>query len=210
MDYFNQILFITISRTLCTVLLYDKVKDTLTPSRIAALIHGINATISIYQENWYEAVSSTGIFFVLDLYFHFLFRTRINLEMKFHHVAGALLCLYSVFTKSFDSSHHIATELTRALILMETTNPLLQLLVTIRNENLQHYFHSYLLYGLKFIFLFQFVFIRIVMLGKAIYITSKNLYLANSLELSMFWMSSAMFCLQMLWLGKIIQSVRSV
>lgn len=209
MNFFNQILFLTITRCLADGFLGDHVRDTLTPSRVAAFLHGINVSFSIVENDWDTAVASTALFFILDLYFHYLFGTRINLEMKLHHIAGACLCIYSAISRSY-SFHHLGSELTKALILMETTNPLLQFLITLRNENLQEYLNKYSLYFIKLFFFFHFVFIRIVVLGKALYYTWQKLSYGTTLEVSMFWISLAMFFLQCFWLGKIIQSVRSV
>jgi hypothetical protein len=204
-----QIPFILSVRTALEVTLSPKVKDRLTPSRIAAFIHGVLASFYILNDQWYEAIHSTAQFFLLDLFLHYFFKTKLPIEMIFHHLGGALLCIYSVVSGSYQSIH-LAEHLTKALILMETTNPLLQILITLRNEHLQQYLQPKLLYALKFFFFFHFTYTRILYLGKCLFYTYQHIQKADVLDLSMFYLSASMWILQLFWLGKIIQSVRSI
>jgi hypothetical protein len=189
--------------------LASRVKDRLTPSRLAAFFHGLVATYYIFHGQWHESIHTTAQFFLLDLALHLIFQTKLSWEMLFHHVGGALLCIYAVSTKSY-AAPHLAEHLTKALILMETTNPLLQILVTLRNEQLQNIVYSKCLFLIKFLFFFHFTFLRVIFLGRSLFYTYKHLERADSLDMLMFYLSLSMWCLQLFWLGKIVQNVRNI
>jgi hypothetical protein len=182
-----------------------RVRDLQTPSRLFALLHGVLCSVSLAEGNWHDAVQSTGLFFALDALLTKAIHKSIPLDTALHHAMGMALCLFSVVTKSYESSH-VGSELTRALILMETSNPLLHLLVTLRKEGLDHKLPRVALQIIQAIFLLQFAGIRIGLLGHALFNMIKALDTATEFEIGMFWISLSMWLLQWMWFIKLVNA----
>lgn len=178
------------------------VRDLQTPSRLAALVHGILCSVALWEGQWLEAIQSTGLFFLVDGVMN---GKRLTWDTTLHHLLGMALCLFSTVTGSFETGH-FGSELTRALILMEVSNPLLHLLVTLRKEKLEHKLPRLALQLMQGIFLLQFAGIRIGLLGHALYNLTYILEKATDFELSMYWISLSMWILQWIWCIKLVKA----
>lgn len=191
-------------RTACESTLRPLVRDLQTPSRVASLIHGLLCTMQLWEGRWAEAVLSTGMFFGLDMAMTFAIEKRMSYEMIAHHVLGGSLCLYSTLTDSA-MTDNVGRDLTRALILLEITNPLLHVLVTLRRERLDLRVPPWVCYATQACFLLQFFAIRIAHLGRVLLSLSWELDKANDVEIAMFWLSMSLWCLQGMWFVKLMR-----
>lgn len=187
--------------------LVARVRDRETPSRLASLTHGLLCSLMLVDGNWSDAISSTGIFFLLDALLTRFLRHALPWDTAFHHALGGVLCLYSVLVDSYKDTH-TGSELTRALILMETTNPFLHGLVSLRKEKLESKLPRWGLVTLQGLFLLQFAAIRIGLLGRALLRITYTLADAEDFEMSMFWISLSMWTLQWMWFGKLIVAAK--
>jgi hypothetical protein len=197
------------TRVACESSLRTHVRDLETPSRIASFVHGVLCSLMLADGNWSDAVASTGLFFVLDAIMTGYLRRGLPWDTAFHHALGAILCLYSVLANSFEDENHGA-ELTKALILMETTNPFLHGLVSLRKEKLEHKLPPWTLKTLQGIFLAQFAALRLGLLGRALFNLSFDLSNSSDFEVSMFWISLSMWTLQWMWFGKLVSAAKIV
>ena len=195
------------TRMACEGSLAKHVRDLETPSRISSLVHGLLCSLMIADGEWSEAVASTGLFFVLDALLTGFLRRGLPWDVAFHHALGAILCLYSIVSGSLDPGH-TGHELTKALILMETTNPLLHGLVSLRKEKLEYKVPSWVLKSLQAVFLMQFAVVRLGLLGRALFRVSFELADAVDFDISMFWISLSMWTLQWMWFGKLASAAR--
>ena len=182
-------------------------RDVQTPARVSALVHAVLCSLMLWDSKWGEAVMSTGVFFVLDFFLTFALEKRMESEMVAHHVFGALLCLYSFVTGSAEIPN-LGLPLTRALILMETTNPLLHTLIVLRREKLDFWIPVPLLRALQAVFLVQFFALRIAYLGWILYDLSWQFGNTNEFEKSMMFFSSSLWILQWVWMFKLIRAAR--
>jgi len=201
----NTCALIVSSRVAFETTLLPHVRDLQTPSRLAGLLHGVLCSVDLAEGNWGSAVQSTGLYFGLDALLTVAFRRGLAWDTAFHHSLGMALCLFSTLTNSYDT-HHFGCDLTRALILMEVSNPLLHLLVTLRKEGLQAKVPPFALQVMQGVFLLQFAGIRIGLLGHALYTVASKLALATQFELGMFWISLSMWTLQWMWFIKLVQA----
>lgn len=201
----NTCALIVSSRVAMETTVGPHVRDLQTPSRLAALLHGVLCSVALWEGQWMEAVQSTGLFFLLDA---IMSGKRLTWDTGFHHVLGVALCLFSVLTRSFEETH-FGSELTRALILMEVSNPLLHLLVTLRKEKLEYKMPLMALQIMQGVFLLQFSGLRIGLLGRALYNMTLVLDKASEFELSMYWISFGMWILQWMWLVKLVRARRT-
>ena len=201
----NTCSLIVSSRVAFETTLRPRVRDLQTPSRLAGLVHGVLCSVELAEGNWSNAVQSTGLFFALDALLTLAYRRGLAWDTAFHHVLGMALCLFSVLTQSFDAGH-FGCDVTRALILMEVSNPLLHLLVTLRKEGLQAKVPPLALQVMQGVFLMQFAGIRIGLLGHALYNVSGVLASATQFEMGMVWISLSMWTLQWMWFIKLEQA----
>lgn len=193
-------------RVLCEHLLWRRAADINTPARISALIHGFVCCVLLWQDKWGDAVGATGLFFVLDIVFNECAQ-GLTWDMMVHHLMGAVLCGFSVWTESFDLKH-VGAPLTRALILLETTNPLLHFLTVLRRERIQ--LDVWVTRALTFMFFLQFLWIRILNLGQALIQTFPLLKQSEDWAVQgIFFVCLCMWALQFVWLRKLIQAIRT-
>jgi hypothetical protein len=92
-----------------------------TPGRIVSLVQGLCVSYWIAQNDYASAIGSTLVYFFVDYIFNYFFDTGNSLPMHLHHWVGGMLCYFAVQTQSWDRMD-VGGELTRTLILMETTN----------------------------------------------------------------------------------------
>jgi hypothetical protein len=184
-----------------------RTRDKQTPARISSLIHALLCSAMLWDGKWGDAVMSTGVFFVLDFCMTFAIEKRMETEMIAHHVLGALLCLYSFLTGSAEIPN-VGLQLTRSLILMETTNPLLHTLILLRKEKLDFWVPVHLLRALQVVFLAQFFLVRIVHLGLALWNLSWKIGNTNDFEKAMLFFSSNLWILQWVWLFKLMRAAK--
>lgn len=199
----NTCTLIATTRVASELALRPWVRDLQTPSRVAALVHGVLCSAALLEGDWLEAVRSTGLFFGMDLALSLGFRQRLGWDTVMHHVLGLALCLFSVLTRSFHETH-MGSDLTRTLILFETCNPLLHLLVTLRKEGLQARLPRWALQALQAVFLLQFAGIRLGKLGHSLWHLALVFETATDFEKSMFFFSLAMWGLQWMWFVKLV------
>jgi hypothetical protein len=114
-----QSLAITLLRPLFELTLV--VKHPQTPGRIVSLLQGLCVLYWIGQNDYSSAIASTLVYFIVDYIFNFVYCTSNNLPMHIHHWVGGALCYFAVHTQSWERTD-VGGELTRSLILMETTN----------------------------------------------------------------------------------------
>lgn len=114
-----QSLALTLLRPLCEAVLVCKHPQT--PGRIVSLLQGLCVSYWIAHNDYFSAIASTLVYFVVDYMYNFMYGSSNSLPMHIHHWAGAALCYFSVHTHSWDRPD-VGGELTRSLILMETTN----------------------------------------------------------------------------------------
>lgn len=199
----NTCTLIATTRIAAETSLTRHVRNLETPSRLASLLHGVLCSVSLMEGNWADAVQSTGLFFAMDTVLTLGFRRRLPWDTALHHTLGMILCLFSTLTRSFEHPQ-LGADLTRALILFETSNPLLHLLVTLRKEGIQDRVPRIALQFIQTIFLLQFAGIRLGLLAHALWHVAWVLDKANDFELGMFWSSLAMWLLQWIWFIKLV------
>lgn len=186
-------------------LLRRRARDVQTPARISALVHALLCSVMLWDGQWGDAVMSTGVFFALDLGLTFSIDKRMDAEMVAHHVLGAVLCFYSVMTGSAEIPN-LGLHLTRALILMETTNPLLHTLIVLRKEKLDFWVPVLLLRTLQALFLVQFFSVRIAHLGWALTDMMWSFKEAHEFEKAILFFASSLWMLQWAWMFKLIRA----
>jgi hypothetical protein len=103
-----------------------------TPSRIVSLLQGALCAALLTVNDYESAIASTVIYFFADLGFNWAFGKVERLPMVIHHVCGALICMYSLHTHSWHKK--VEGDITRSLILMETTNISFQTSMILYNE----------------------------------------------------------------------------
>lgn len=191
-------------RCACELGLRPVVRDLQTPSRVASLVHGVLSCLQLWEGNWAEAISSAGTFFALDLLMTLWIQRSMHFEMVLHHVLGGALCFYSVLTDSA-MTENVGRDLTRALILVELTNPLLHVLAVFRREHLDARIPKWMCQVFQGLFLVQFFILRVVQLARVLFDMSFIYDKTNEWEKSMFWISSSLWCLQVLWFFKLMR-----
>jgi len=178
-------------------------RDLQSPARVSSLVHAVLCTLQLAEDQWGDAVMSAGIFFVLDFFMTYALHKRMPREMVVHHALGAALCLYSSLTGSAEIPNW-GLRLTRALILMETTNPLLHTLVLAKKEKLEERIPLVFWTIVKAVFLMQFAAVRIAHLGWVLFELSKMWAITNAYEKLMFGLSSGLWILQWVWMFKLV------
>lgn len=177
-------------------------KDLQTPGRIASFFHGAFCSVFLLY-SWEQAIATTGLFFVCDVFLASVYKKPLPWMMSMHHCVAAILCLYSYVEKSYELTH-IGAWITRALICMETTNPIFHIVLVARNENLWIWNVNWIRALLKGLLLFQFVTIRICMLGYALAFPISSILQFSSMQTLMYASSLCMWVMQWVWLQKLV------
>ena len=178
--------------------------DKSTPGRIASILQGLTCTIMIMQRQWKEAISVTLAFFLLDLIFEEIYRLPRHLEMKIHHVIGAILCAASLYYRTYELKE-VGSGLTYALIALEACNPLLHALIIFKKEKQLHRFSTNLKKILKFTLIAQFFIIRVLWLGYA-FIRFVYNYNWSHYQSSLIFLAGALWLMQIYWLLKLLKN----
>ncbi len=103
-----------------------------TPGKIASLFQGLCVGLWIMNDMYYSAIASTFLYFIWDYAIN-VSLGKDKLETQIHHLIGMALCFYSLDTSSYLKSN-IEGDITRTLILMETTNISFQAAFVLYNE----------------------------------------------------------------------------
>ncbi len=130
--FFFPSMFLVLARPILEFTIIRK-KDC-TPSRLVSYLQGALCATLLAYDDYQSAVASTFIYFVADLGFNWAFGKIERVPMILHHVFGALICLYSLHTHSWHPSKVVESDVTRSLILMETTNISFQACMILYNE----------------------------------------------------------------------------
>lgn len=169
-----------------------------TGGRITSILQGLFCTVLIFGGQWKEAIATTLAFFCIDLFYEEVYGRPRLFEMKLHHSLGAALCAYSLYSESYIGSQSYPT---KALVALEMCNPLLHLLIILKNEDQLYRFPSYCKTFMKTTLVAQFFIIRVLILGAAvahcIFIHNPPLYLIV--------MGVTMWAMQVFWFTKLIK-----
>ena len=130
--FFFPSMFLVLARPILEITLVRK-KDC-TPSRIVSLLQGALCAVLLAHKDYESAIASTVIYFMADTGFNWAFGKIERLPMVLHHMFGLLICLYSVHTQSWKESNQVESNVTRSLILMETTNISFQISMILYHE----------------------------------------------------------------------------
>lgn len=169
-------------------------KHVQTPGRCVSLIQGLCVSYWIAYNDYCFAISSTLVYFIVDYAFNFAFNTGNTLPMHIHHWVGAALCYFAVHTQSWDRLD-LGGDLTRSLILMETTN------VSFHTAFLLY--HEFNDSVLMIPALLHFYVVRVMRLG--LYINPFNheawgiLFFKNSINAAMLLFCLCLWALQIVW-----------
>lgn len=171
--------------------------DINTPARIASLYHGLICTFYVLSQQWKDAISSTLIFFLIDIAFEFIYKRPKTVEMIAHHVIGIILCAYSLYSSSFEN--HRGKHLTRALIALEICNPILHTVILMTKEKQLHRISITVRNVLRILLILQFLIIRILVLLICIILTAKL-----KADIWVF-LATLLWILQVVWFYKLIK-----
>ena len=185
-------------------------KDRSTPGRITSLAHGLVCTYMLAASDYSATILLTGGYFVVDLALNcFYCRAELDLANVLHHVLGSVLC-FSSFVWGTHHEDHIGSAITRALIALETTNPLLQTSIILKKEEIG----KRLLPFLGALTLIHWSYVRIAVLGHAL-LSSTVLYchhmLASVPYTILLASSFAMWMIQIFWWIRLLRAtVKSI
>lgn len=133
-----------------------------TPGRIASIIHSIGTSYFILCGENAASIKTTLFAFVADFILNLVYNKSIRFSSILHHVAGATLCAFSLYNKTYKD--HIWAPITMSLVSMEMTNPIVHFSILCHDE-FPHLF-TMLKIPLSMLVLTAWFYIRIWNLGK--------------------------------------------
>jgi hypothetical protein len=184
-----------------------------TPSRIGSAANGAVVSVLLLCGECDIAVNTTLLYFLFDLALLFSENTitfnglDAHAVSIIHHSIGLILCAgssYAGFTKPWHPTYYLVF----SLVAMETTNPLFQAAMIMRNEKSQIWQNADFRYWMCVAVLTQWTFMRIVYVGMHLYLLEKTKlsFLASFL----FMQSTLMWLIQIVWCGKLFSSIIDV
>ena len=182
--------------------------DKNTAGRCASFAHGVLVAIMLFMNHVPAAILGTMFYFVYDMLASVLFERPMPLDFKLHHLGGILLCgttlLYGGFVKG-----HAAYPITLALLRMEVTNPLFQMIMIMRNDMPRIWKDWMIRAILSTVLIASWIWIRIYNISYALLETYER-FQYQSFQPPQVWIGlvfgSVMLVQQILWLKKMLSS----
>jgi len=152
-----------------------------TAGRLISSAHGLFVLALLHENNWKDAIESTALYFFFDILFTIKYKsinevfTWKTCSILFHHILGCLLCCYSTVSKSYQE-FHLASKITRALLMLEICNPLLHFSIILKNEFFEVKNIDFLSVGMELVMLMNYFYMRVWTLGNSLWTNDKTVF----------------------------------
>ena len=189
-----------------------KFKNKSTPGRIISTLHGFFVLALVAHNSWKDAIESTVLYFFYDMLFTIKyssyeeFFTLKTTSIILHHMLGFSLCFFSALTESYAETH-LGSRVTRALLMLEISNPVLHFAMIFQNEiyTISMTSNRLLAFGIKIMMLINYFYVRVWNLGNALMVKNDDKSLIafySTFPTSIFYLFSILlWVLQIVWFG---------
>lgn len=204
-----QLLFVHCTRWIVHDL--GRCKDGNTAGRVSSLVQGLLCALSLWRGKTELALLETGSYFVYDFFAaKWIFKKSMPREMVVHHIAGAALCYATLWCGGYVQGH-AAHDLTLSLLKMELTNPLFQLIMILRAEDIEAWKDATIKWTLSACLIASWVYFRIYAIAVAIYGACSVWHdpKTDSRTAIGIGLGSVLLVQQIVWLGALIRKAKT-